>query len=82
MRQMKEERIQEMVEILESLPENWQNAIVLLARNYDYFVELCGYEPIPRAQREAFLDDAIQKDDALMILLLIMERRINGDTSC
>lgn len=77
MKDQNQDRRKELLEAMRELPERDQSAIGWLAENYDYAVRICKAGALTEQQRKSMMDQAIEKDEPLMIALLCMERRLN-----
>ena len=80
MNQNGNDRIRDFTQAIEQVPEKYRGPALFIAKHYDFFEEMCRVESLTEKQREEYMDDAIRKDDTMMILLLCMERRINSGT--
>lgn len=79
---MKDGDRSEFKQALEHLPENYRESARLILKYYDGFEEMCRNGPLTEAEREEYMEDAIRKNDTMMILLLCMERRVNSGSEC
>ena len=74
-----EDRRQELVRKIESLPEDLQEAVIWVI-DYDHFAEqMCRAEPLNEERRAALQRQAIEQGDAWLCVLLALERTINAE---
>lgn len=69
---------QNIIKSIDELPETKQNAILWLIANYDTLVSICRAKPLSMAQREFYIENAIQRDDMYTLSLILLERMINS----
>ena len=79
MKKVTEEKIKSLTDKIVSLPEKQRDAMAWFIEYRDYVVALCKVEPLTPEQREEYMERALENDDAMMTLLLVVEKRVNVD---
>ena len=72
-----DEKINELKELLKTLPQDKQQAMLWIANHYNAAVELCKSEVLSEETRKALLNQAFQQDDMLLAALVLLEQRIH-----
>ena len=74
-----QEKREALIDRIEALPENQRNAVCWLIENWGFAVKLCKVKPLTEAERAQWMRRAMENDDALMFVLLMLERCIHAD---
>ena len=74
-----EEKRKALLDRIMTLPEEQRGAICWLIEHRIFAQKLCRVKPLTGQERERYMERAISDDDALMIVLLLLEKRVNVD---
>lgn len=77
----KEQLIQEFIKEYEGLTTEQKKAICWLIENNEIADELSKGEKIPKDEMESLINRAIQKDDYIMLVLLIYKNQIDENNN-
>ena len=74
-----EEKRKALLDRIMTLPEDQRSAICWLIEHRAFAQKLCMAKPLTEQERELYMERAISNDDALMTVLLLLEKRVNVD---
>lgn len=67
-----------LLQAIEKLPKNKQQAVQWLIANYDTAISICKVKPLTASQRKQYMENAVQKDDMHLLALILLERIVNS----
>ena len=71
------EKQQALINAIESLPEDMQDAVKWLAANYDTATAICKAKTLTEAERSQLMNQAEQDNNMVLLILALLERIIN-----
>lgn len=81
MKKDKNERSVKIIEIIKELPEKKQNAIVWTIKNFKFVKEMCENPEMTEDEIKKYKEDAIAKEDYLMLILLCAAETFNKESN-
>ena len=73
-----EEKRQILYRAIQELPEKEQSVIQWMIENYDFCVSICKEKALTTEQRKQLLQQATEKDDLYLLVLVLFERILNA----
>lgn len=81
MEKNKKESSVEIIEIIKELPEKEQNAIVWTIKNFKFVRKMCENPGMTKDEIKKYKEDAIAKEDYLMLILLCAAETFNKESN-
>lgn len=77
----KDDKIDEIRERLKSLPEGIQQAVLWLVTHMDFAEQMCNAEPITGKEMRCMITHAKEKEDDLLLVLLLYKQLLDEQAS-
>ena len=72
------EKQQALINAVESLPEDMQDAVKWLTANYDTAAAICKAKALTEAERSQLMNQAERDNNMVLLVLALLERIVNA----